>query len=118
MYTEFIFLLRTRKFLNLVNTMLCRSLDLVDHRLSLNIKQDCTHIPSVFCAILVNALTICKSNYRGSSPYANSLVQISLLQFFKTFHKYLAYAFWGYLFHYHNFYAINKIYLEKIAVMK
>ena len=32
-----------------------------------------------------------------------SLVRISLLRFFKTFQKYLAYAFLGYLFHYCDF---------------
>ena len=67
--TEFIFLLRIRKFLNLVNTMFCRSLDLVDQRLSLNIKQDCTHIPSVFCDIIVNSLTICKSHYCSTKKH-------------------------------------------------
>ena len=45
------------------------------------------------------------------------LVQISLLQFFKTFHKYLAYAFLGLFISLLQFLCYKQN-IEKIAVMK
>ena len=99
---------------------LTRALDLAK---SLVIWKKCTMLYKVYLAIwktgvLINFILTCPLKSQviswGSSPYA---MRISLLRFFKTFQKYLAYAFFGLIISLLRFF-LHFAYSIKIAVMK